>query len=127
MKKVVLAGIALVAIVFSPLAESRAEGHRSSPSIYFEVSLGMPSYDKVWVPGHREKRHGHWIWFEGYWEKRYKPTAAWVSGHWKKRHGHRVWVAGHWGKSYKQKDYRHSKKKKKRKRHWKEHSYNLSH
>ena len=124
MKKMVLAGIALVAIVFSPLAEARAEGYRSSPNIYFEISLGVPVYDKAWVPGHWEKRHSNWRWFEGYWEKRYKPRATWIPGHWEKRHGNRAWVKGHWGKSYKQKDYKHSKKKGKRKQYRKKHSHN---
>ena len=115
MKKTILAGVVLIVIVLSPLAESRAGGYISSPGIYFGINWKTSVYDKIWIPGHWEHFRGNWRWFDGYWgERRYVrdhravdikrrllSRARWIQGHWEHRHGDRVWVEGHWKKKHK--------------------------
>jgi len=55
---------------------------------------GNPGYGAVWVAGHNEWDHGHWVWIGGYYEYPPHHGATWVPGHYSERTGE--WRPGHW-------------------------------
>ena len=78
------------------------EGHNSNIHISGTINLPSPiditinnqnrhHFQKVWIPGHWERRHEQLVYFSGYWEyipkEHYRPL-YYGKGHWHNRGQH---------------------------------------
>ncbi len=134
MKKVILAGIFLSVIVFSPFTESQAGRYNSSSGIYLGINLGSPYYDDVWVSGYWEikPKYKYREWTDRYDRRRYRQRSVWVPGYWERKRDYSVWETGYWEKRYEPrkaywKQKRWEKRYEPRKAYWKQRRWEKRH